>query len=421
MFQKNTLSNDLRVITVPMPQVKSATVLVLVKAGSRYENSKNNGISHFLEHMMFKGTTKRPNKSAISTLLDSIGGSFNAFTSKENTGFYVKAASEHLPLMMDVISDMVLNSIYDPAEVDRERAVITEEINGDEDDPLTRSFQLFEQTMFAPTPLAMRIAGEKETVGQISRDEIASYAQDMYHAKSMVLTVSGQIEKESTLKLATNYFGQVKSGKDHKFLPFTNSQAQPQALIYNKKTDQTHFCLGVPGVSLADERRYTAAILATILGGNMSSRLFIRIRDEMGLAYQVGSLFEEYQDTGLFVNYASVKTEKAQAAIEAILGEMSRLMTDEVTAEELKRAKDYAQGKMVLALEDTYKVAQYYGSQELLEDKIDTPEEGLKKLDKVTVEDIQTLAKDIFKTQYLNLALVGPFKEREKFETILKI
>ncbi len=419
MVNKSVLSNGLRVVMAPMPQVKSITILVLVEAGSRYENQKNNGISHFLEHMMFKGTTKRPSKLAIATLLDSIGGVFNAFTGKEATGFYVKAAAAHEELIMELLADLTLNSTYPSAEVERERGVITEEINGGEDDPLGRAFELFEQSLFSPSPLGMRIAGEKATVAKISRDEIAHYAKTMYHAHSLVVTVAGQLSPDKTLRLANDHFGQLSSGQENQFAPFTKEQEAPRVIVHYKKTDQTHFCLGLPGVALSSPNRYTAAVMSTILGEGMSSRLFMEVREKRGLAYTVGSGSEEFRDTGAFLTYGSVKTEKAGEAITVILEQLKKLTLEEVSDEELKRAKDNAQGRMILALEDSFKVARFNGTQELMEKTIDTPDQVLAKMQAVTKEAIKSLAKGIILSQKLNLAVVGPFRDEAMFKRLL--
>lgn len=420
MVGKEVLPNGLRVILAPMEQVKSVTVLVLVEAGSRYENKKDNGISHFLEHMMFKGTTKRPSKMHIATLLDSIGGVFNAFTSKEYTGFYVKAAAEHQELIMDILSDITLHSLYQEEEVERERGVIIEEINGDEDDPLGRSFQILEKIMFTPSPLSFRVAGEKENIAGISREEIAAYAGRMYHGNSMVLTIAGALAPES-LSMADRYFGKVTGGKENQFAAFRGEQKEPRVLVYFKQTDQAHFCLGLPGLSLDDPDRYAASVLSTILGETMSSRLFMEVREKRGLAYAVGSGSEEYRDTGVLLTYASVKLEKTEEAILVILEQLRELRENMVGDEELQRAKDNASGKMILALEDSFKVARFNGAQELLERTLETPEEILAKIKAVTREDIKSTAKRIITDQKLNLALVGPFKDEEKFAKLLRV
>ncbi|KKU90712.1 MAG: Processing protease [Microgenomates group bacterium GW2011_GWA1_48_10] len=427
MFTKAVFPNGLRYILAPMPQVKSATVLVMVEAGSRYENAKNNGVSHFLEHMMFKGTEKRPAKIEISRILDGIGASFNAFTSKEYTGFYVKAAAERLELITDVVSDIVLNSLYEAAEVEREKGVIIEEINMDEDEPASRVFQVFEKMVFSGSPLSMRVAGEKGTVAGMSREEIVRYVRKMYHSRSMVVTVAGQAgEKDLTnlsnlTNLVSRYFGGVPKGPENEFLPAGEGQKKAQGEIYEKKTEQAHFVLGMRGYSLSDPRRYAAAILGNILGGNMSSRLFQEVREKRGLAYYVSAFAEEYLDTGVFGAAAGVKIEKVEEAIKVVLGVLGEMRNVRVLEEELRRAKDFAKGKMVLALEDSFRVASFFASQELMEKQILLPEEVLSKLEAVTEEEVMAVAKDLFKEERLNLAVIGPFAGEDKFEKLLKI
>lgn len=423
MFEKKLLSNGLRLILAPMPQVKSVTVLVMVEAGSRYENVKNNGISHFLEHMMFKGTKKRPSKQDIAVLLDGIGASFNAFTSKEYTGFYVKTSMEHRDLIMDVLSDMVLNSLYPAAEVERERGVITEEINMDEDDPAGRVFQVFEALMFDKSPLGMRISGEKENIAAISRDEIVSYVRQMYHTGSMVVTVAGAIgdSPSAASDLVEKYFGEVIPGNENTYERVKIEQENPKVKIYEKKTEQAHFCLGFPGYSMSHPDRYVASVMANILGGNMSSRLFQEVREKRGLAYYVSAGSDEYLDTGYVLANAGVRLEAASEAIQVVLEQFNLMTEKAVLASELRRAKDYAKGKMILALEDSFRVASFFAGQELLEKKILTPEEILAKVEAVTEDDILRVAKDIFNKKLINLAVVGPFKDSEKFGKIVGI
>jgi predicted Zn-dependent peptidase len=403
----------------PMPQVKSATVMVLVEAGSRYESRKNNGVSHFLEHMVFKGTKRRPSKLHIARELDGVGASYNAFTGKETTGYYVKLAAENLSLAVDVVADMLLNSLYDQAEIEKEKGVILQEVNLEEDEPPTRAAMLFEELVFAGSPLGMRIAGEKETLATISREDIASYVQSMYHSGSIVIGVAGQTGDGQGL--IEKHFAGVVKGPENTYEPFLPAQTKAQARIIYKKTDQAHLNLGVRGVSLKDPDRYPLALLAVILGGPMSSRLFIEVRDKRGLAYYVASGSEEYRDTGFFVTQAGVGVDKVGETVRLILEQMKTVSDRGVTEEELKRAKDYLRGKTVLSMEDSARVAMFFTSQEILEKKVETIEEVLVKVDAVTSEDIKRAAQKHFTTDSLNLAMVGPFKESERFVKLLKL
>lgn len=418
MFKKTTLPNGLRVISAPMPQVKSVTALVMVEAGSRYETARINGLSHFLEHMTFKGTKKRPTSLAISSLIDSVGGAFNAFTGKEYTGFYVKAASEHVKMILDVLSDMLLNSLFDPKELDKERGVIIEEINMYEDQPQARVGELFEEMLYDNAPLAWRVIGSPEIIKSVTRDDMVNYVRNMYHGKSIVVGLAGNIPNT---EVVGQYFGQVPKGSENEFKKVIDKQNQPAAKVHYKKTDQAHLCLGVRAFPLGHPDRYILSVLSTILGGNMSSRLFVEVREKRGLAYYVNSSSEEFHDAGYFLAQAGLRLSAVDDAIKVILEEFSKLTVKTVSAKELRRAKDFAKGRMILTWEDSFKVDSFYTSQELLEKKIETPEEVLAKVDAVTEKDIQRVAKCIFISQHLNLALIGPFKKEEKFKKLLKL
>ncbi len=391
-----------------MPSVKTATALVMVEAGSRYETAKINGISHFLEHMVFKGTLKRPSSLAISSLIDGIGGAFNAFTGKEYTGFYVKSESSHLDLVLDVISDMLQNSLFDPKELDKERGVIIEEINMYEDQPQARVGELFEEVLYGDQPLAKRISGTKEIIQKITREEMVDYVNHMYHSKAIVVGLAGDIKNNNINK----YFGNVPKGNENKFEPVGANQDSPKSLVHYKKTDQAHLCIGVRAYDMNHPDRYVLSVLGTILGGNMSSRLFIEVREKRGLAYSVHADNEEFHDCGYFVTQAGLRISDTSDAIKVILEEFNKTKDSLVSTEELRRAKDYSKGKMVLALEDSFKVASFYTAQELLRHEIETPEEVLEKIEAVTAEDIQRVAKDIFVNNKLNLAIIGPFREK---------
>ncbi len=391
-----------------MPSVKTATALVMVEAGSRYETAKINGISHFLEHMVFKGTLKRPSSLAISSLIDGIGGAFNAFTGKEYTGFYVKSESSHLDLVLDVISDMLQNSLFDPKELDKERGVIIEEINMYEDQPQARVGELFEEVLYGDQPLAKRISGTKEIIQKITREEMVDYVNHMYHSKAIVVGLAGDIKNNNINK----YFGNVPKGNENKFEPVRDHQEKAKSLVQYKKTDQAHLCVGVRAYDMDHPDRYVLGVLGTILGGNMSSRLFIEVREKRGLAYSVHADNEEFHDCGYFVTQAGLRISDTSDAIKVILEEFNKTKDSLVSTEELRRAKDYSKGKMVLALEDSFKVASFYTAQELLRHEIETPEEVLEKIEAVTAEDIQRVAKDIFVNEKLNLAIIGPFREK---------
>lgn len=410
---------------MPMESVKSVTALVMVATGSRYEVKKINGISHFLEHMIFKGTKRRPNSLAISSLVDSIGGAFNAFTSKDHTGFYIKAAAEHLDLVLDVLSDMLQNSLYDAKEMDKERGVIIEEINMYEDQPQALVGEYFEELLYGDSPVGWRIIGTKDNIQKITRQEMVNYVNRMYHSGSIVVGAAGAIGNKESRKrvssLVEKYFGKIRKGTENEFESGSDQQKKAASLVHFKKTDQAHLCLGVRAYPLGHPDRYVLAMLANILGGNMSSRLFMEVREKRGLAYYVHSGTEEYHDRGYFVSQAGLRISALEDAIKVIVEQYALMSAKVVSTSELQRAKDYFKGRMVLRLEDSYSEAALYTTQEALEKKIETPEEIMEKVSRVTVKDIQRVAKDIFVNQRLNLAVVGPIKEEGKFQRLLKL
>lgn len=431
MFNKKILTNGLRLLTVPMPQTKSITVLVLVGAGSRYETKEINGLSHFLEHLFFKGTKKRPSAFEISKVIDGIGAEFNAFTSKDHTGFYVKCASQHLELALDVLSDMLLNSKFDKREIEMEKGVIIEEINLYEDTPIKKISDVFEGLLYGDQPLGWQIIGSKENIRKVKRNDFLSYLDNLYRCQNFVLSLSGDESKiQNSQTLVNQYFRNLATGKPKTtHLAVFEQQCQPMVKLQYKKTDQAHLCLGVRGYPINHPDRYILAVLATILGGGMSSRLFIQVRERRGLAYYVRSAVEHYKDAGYFVTQAGVDLNKIEEAIKVILQEYvkitnptsSRQGGTTLGAGELKKAKECIKGKLTLELEDSRAQAGFYASQELLEEKIETPEEIMRKVDQVTAEDIKRVAKDIFVNQKLNLAIIGPFDREEKFTKILKL
>ena len=420
MFQKTVLNNGVRVVTVPMNSVQSAAALVLVKTGSRYETKKANGVSHVLEHMALKRTKKYPQKFQIDTLLDTIGSSHNAFTSKEYTGYFVKAEARHLELILDILSGVVIDPLLDKDDLENEKKTIIEEINMYEDQPQAKVGELYEELLFAPNPLGWPIAGTKETVASLTQEEILSYIKEKYTTKNLVVGVAGKIGTNGG-SIIPKYFESVPRGEKSSFPNYTVNQKTPKSLIFNKKTDQAHLCLGVRGYHTTHPDRYAISLLSTVLGGNSSSRLFIEIREKRGLAYYIGSGSEEFGDTGYFVTQAGLRIDSVPEAIKVILSEFEKIKNEKIADEEIRRAKDYWRGKMALSLEDSFRVATFYSSQELLEEKIETPEEIMKKVDAVKVEDIQRVAKDIFVNRGLNLAVVGPFKSPREFDKILRL
>ncbi len=423
MFKKTTLKNGLRVIMIPMKNANSVTVLILVGTGSKYETKDINGISHFLEHMFFKGTKKRPTTLKISETLDMIGGQYNAFTSKEVTGFWAKVDKKHTDIALDWISDMFLNSKFDPEELEREKGVVIEELNMYLDTPTAYVSELFEELLYGDTPAGWRIIGEKENILNYNREKLIDYYKNHYAASNTVVCVAGDISSKQIEEKLNKYFGKANF---HKALPkvvVREEQSAPGILMHYKKTDQTHFCLGVRAYDMNDPRRYALSLMAVILGGNMSSRLFISVRERHGLGYYVHTSVDTTTDTGYIVTQAGIKNDSLEKAIELVLIEYRDLKNKKITARELKKAKDYVRGSTSLSLDGSDAQASFYASQEVMNQKLLTPEEKLKMIDKVTVNDIKKVAEDIFKNERLNLSVIGPFeeKEKERFLQLLKL
>ncbi len=423
MYKKTTLKNGLRVLTVPMKNANSVTVLILVGTGSKYETKEINGISHFLEHMFFKGTKKRPDTLKISETLDKIGGQYNAFTSKETTGFWAKVDKQHIDVALDWISDIFLNSKFDAVEIEREKGVVIEEMNMYLDTPTSHVSELFEELLYGDTPAGWPIVGRREQILNYTRESMVEYYKTHYSSDNTVVCIAGDVKQKEIEQKLTNYFGKAKLGHSSPKVAVVESQQKPAVLVHYKKTDQIHFCLGVRAYDMFDPRRYALSLMAVMLGGNMSSRLFISVRERNGLGYYVHTSVDAATDAGYLVTQAGIKQGSLEKAIGLVLAEYRDLRDNGVSAQELKKAKDYIRGTMALSLDATDAKAGYFASQEVMGKQVLTPEEKLKMIDKVTISDIKNVALDIFKNEKLNLSVIGPFeaKEQEAFEKLLTL
>ncbi len=421
MFRKITLKNGLRIIVVPQKNTPSMTVLVLVKTGSKYEKKEINGISHFLEHMFFKGTRKRPTSTEIAETLDRVGGIYNAFTSEESTGYFAKVASMHMELALDWVSDIFLNSTLPAKEIAKEKGVVIEEINMRYDHPASYVGVLWTRLLYGDQPAGWDVAGTKETVTDIDRQKLLDYRQNQYVAQNTIVCLAGNIQGSKSLNKVKKYFSKIKTGEIREKLKVVERQTKPALFLFRKKTDQTHICLGVRAYDIFHPQKYSQELLATILGGMMSSRLFIRVREQLGIAYHIRTSAETNPDSGFLVTQAGIDNKKVEKGISAILQEYKRISRIKVPFSELKKAKDHLKGIMALTLESSDAQASFYGFQELLEKEILTPKELFKKIDKVSQNDILKTAKDIFKPEKLNLALIGPFSDKKKFQELLKL
>ncbi len=419
---KITLPNGLRVLLIPRPQSLASNVLILVEAGSEYETKKINGLSHFLEHLMFKGTTKRPMPGMIAEELASLGAQSNAFTGEEYTGYWAKAESHKLPKILDIVSDLYLNPIFNPDEIEKERGVIIEEINMYEDTPARRVQELFTSLIYGDQPAGWDIAGQKEVIRKLSRDDFVKYRNAHYVASKTLIVVAGNMNEKKTLSEIKSSFGGLKRlPRLAKKKTVSKKQIVPEILLKFKESDQSHFVLGVKAFDIFDTRRYALQVLADVLGGGMSSRLFKRVREEMGAAYYVNSSADFYIDHGHFVVSAGVDHTKVQDVLKAVLLELARLTDERVLEKELQKSKDHLIGNLILSLETSDELASFYGGQEILAGAIVTPAQLIKKVRAVTAGELQTLANLLFKKKQLNLAIIGPYKDREAFNKVFKL
>ncbi len=421
IYHRQVLDNGLRLICVPMTSVKSVTAMILVGAGSRYETKQINGISHFLEHMFFKGTYKRPTAAEISSLIDGIGGEFNAFTGEEIVGYYIKAPANHLELLLDVLSDMLCNSKFDPEEVEREKGVIIEELNLYEDTPSRRIYDVYKQLLYGDQPLGWDIGGRKEIIAKLTRSEFIDFMAKRYKPNNMVVVLAGDVDLSKAQGLVIKYFGHLQRGEVAAFVPVSENQVQPNVKVHYKETDQAHLILGVRTFPLTHPDRFKLAVLNVILGGGMSSRLFINVRERRGLAYYIRSIDEYYLDCGTLLAAAGVDLKRIDDAVKVILEEFLKMADRPVSDNELAKAKEYIRGRLILEFEDTKSVASRYGADELLEGKIYTDEQIIEETAKVTVDDVLAVAKAIFQPSRLNLAVIGPFGEEDRFRKLLEI
>jgi predicted Zn-dependent peptidase len=419
VFERETLSNGVRLLTAPMPQVQSVACFIMLGAGSRYETPETNGIAHFAEHMFFKGTERRPTAQQIGLELDGIGAEFNAFTGKEYTGYYVKCAAEHRQHAFDVLVDMLRHSTFEPEEIEREKGVIIEEMNMYFDTPRDYISGVYHQLLYDDTPLGWDIIGRKETVRSATRETFLEYVDRWYKAPKMVVGVAGSFDEAvrgEAEELLAEVEGSDPGGPEP--IPDSNGSAA-RVRIHTKASDQAHIAMGVPSYSLTHPDRYALQILGTVLGTGMSSRLFTEVRERRGLAYYVFATNHSYTDTGTLYSQAGVDINRIDEAVETIARELKRIASEPVPADELEKSKNVAKGRFVLQTESPHGMIMYGLRREVLEGKVEEPEEVLRQLDAVTVDDVQRVAQDVIGRNGLKLALIGPFDDPERFEQIL--
>ncbi len=416
------LKNGMQLILVPKDGAQSMTLLVLVKVGSRYESIKINGAAHFVEHLMFKGTEKRPSTLDISKELDRYGAEYNAYTGKDITGYYIKMDANHTSLAIDMLYDMLFFSKFDPDEIERERKVILEEINMYEDNPRDHIADLLEEAMFSGSSLGWNIAGTRKTVREIKRNDLVKFHHDYYIPERITIVLAGKI-MPAIVKEFEKTFGSVKIPKQHTdnlFACFKEPKKLKQPIVFQKKeTEQTQLALGFYGLPYGHKDRQVAKLLSLILGGNMSSRLFIEIRERRGLCYAIRAMHESLEDTGILTIWAGLDKTRLKEAIRAIYEELNKMIQQTVTKDELQRAKDHVTGSMSLHMEDTAVLARWYGANWVYEHNFESPKDIIKKIKAVTSEDIQRVARKILNPNKMVGAAIGPIASKNDFAKII--
>ncbi len=420
MYKKTTLPNGLRLITVNSANTDTVTVLTLVGTGSKYETKEISGISHFLEHLQFKGTKKRLTEMAVFSEIDGLGGVANAFTSQEMTGYYAKVQSKKFEAAFDLVADIFLNSVLPAEEIEKERGTIIEEINMFHDHPMRHIWTVWNQALYGDQPAGRDIVGTIETVKGISRDRLLEYRDKNYAAQNTVVCVSGNFDENEAEKLTKKYFGRFAAKDPAKKAAVAEKQETPQVLIYKKDTNQTQIALGVRAFDYSYPRRRALELLETVLGGMFSSRLMEEVRFKRGLVYDVHTELSMDPDSGSLAATANLNSDRLDEGIKVILGEFKKIRASQVSAAELQRAKDNYTGRSAIALESSHAKGLFYGEQELLEGRILEPEEIYEKIKQVTVDDIQEAARDIFKPEKLNLAVIGPYGGESRFRDLLE-
>jgi predicted Zn-dependent peptidase len=420
-FKKIKISNGLRILLVPQPQSLAASVLILVEAGSEYESKRTNGLSHFLEHMMFKGTTNRPQVGQIAEELAGLGAQSNAFTGQEYTGYWAKAESRKLPQILDIVADLYLNPVFNPAEIEKERGVVIEEINMYEDMPQRKVQQIFSALVYGDQPAGWSITGEKDAIRKFGKQDFLRYREERYVMPGTLVVVAGKFNEAAVIKKIKKEFGGLKHRGAPRKTRTKEAQRKPAIAAQFKDSGQSHLVLGFRAFDLFDERRYIIEVLADVLGGGMSSRLFKKVRDELGAAYYVGADADLSLDHGTLNIAAGVEHGKTEVVVRAILDECRKLSRELVPQKELQRAKDHMIGSIILGLETSDELASFYGGQEILTKKIVSPEELIKRVNAVTAEEIRSVAKTIFRNDRLNFAIIGPQKKKKNFEKIIKL
>jgi predicted Zn-dependent peptidase len=419
VYERHALSNGLRVLTAPLGHAQSVACYIFLNAGSRYEDASNRGIAHFAEHMFFKGTERRPTAKDISLAVEGMGGEFNAFTSKEYTAYYIRCAGEQRDTALDVLVDMVRHSRFDPEEIDREKGVIVEEMNMYMDTPRDYVGSVYEELLFGSNPLGWETLGTKATVTGATRKTFTDYIDHWYTPQRMVVGVAGMVGDDLLPRLE-ELLGDLGGNGANVPLPADLPAGDgPRVRIHQKDSDQAQVCLGVPSYPLEHPDRYALQLLATVLGGGMSSRLFLEVRERRGLAYYIFGSNSSFTDAGTLYSQGGVDLARVDEAVKVIAEQFRLVATERVPDDELEKARALAKGRFVLQTESPNGLLLFGLRREVLEGAAIEPEELLSGLDAVTADDIQRVAQDVIGSHGLNLALVGPFDDEERFAKLL--
>ena len=420
VFCRSHLPNGLRLITAPMPQARSVAISLYVGAGSRYEKREAAGVSHFVEHLCFKGTAKRPTAQLISEAIDGVGGILNAATDREYTVFYAKVARPHLDVALDVLCDLVQTPLFDATELEKERKVVLEELAAVADSPGQQADLLLDELLWPAQPLGWDIAGTKESIEGLTRDIVVDYVRRQYVPNNMVIAVAGNVTEDEVAALLAPTLGAAVAGAPDAWSPAQNGVQAPGCALRFKRTEQTHIALGLHGLPLDHPDRYALDLLSVLFGESMSSRLFLELRERLGLCYDVHSYVTHFLDAGSFGVYAAVDPANGHKAVGALMLELRRL-TEGIPEGELHKAKELAKGRMLLRLEDTRAVSGWLGGQEILTGEILSPEEVVARLEAVTPADLTRVIAGLLRRDALKLAVVGPHRSERRFLPLLEL
>jgi predicted Zn-dependent peptidase len=415
------LANGLEVILIPMKETRLATIMILVKVGSGYEIKKQSGISHFTEHLLFKGTKKRKSHKEISNLVESIGGKIDGWTMDDITGYHINVIDKNLEKAIDVLSDIYQNSVFNNSEIEKEKKVIIEEINMYEDDPISKAGNLFLKLVYGNQPAGWGVLGRKESVLKLKRNDFVEYVKKNYTIDKTKIVVAGSFNRKKTIENLKKRFNRVYRRKGAEKIPVQEKKNGSNVLIEYRKIEQGHFVLGIPVFDIFDKRRHILAILSTILGKGMSSRLWILLREKMGVSYYISADEDLFSNYGYFSISSGVNIKKMDDVLRRIKKELKKISSVKVGEAELKRAKEYIKSDIIMKLEGADDFARFFGFQRIYFENNFSIEEIFKKIDKVSIKDIQELAKELFEKRKFYLSVVGPFKEKDKknFEKIL--